>query len=166
MNIIIDGYNVIGTMHKSLQKAREEFIALMSEYSSISQHHITLVFDGTVELGFYSRLIKTSGITVIYSDGALKADDVIKDLICKDKRSWVVITSDTDIAKFAWANNAVPVKSHVFMQKVHKRLQAAKDIEMSFKDADLDEGPSPKQRGNPHKLSKKDRLLKSVTSKL
>lgn len=166
MNIIIDGYNVIGTMHKSLQKAREDFIALMSEYRSISQNNITVVFDGTVELGFYSKVIKTSGITVIYSDGALKADDVIKDLICKDKRSWVVVTSDTDIAKFAWTNNAVPVKSHVFMQKVHKRLQGAKDLEMSLKDDDLDEEPNPKQRGNPRKLSKKDRLLRSVITKL
>ena len=78
-------------------------IRLLSEYRKMRVHDITVVFDGWKSGGPREETLKTGSITVIYSRLGENADYVIKRIISRDKREWIVVTSDRDIAAFAWA---------------------------------------------------------------
>jgi predicted RNA-binding protein with PIN domain len=44
--LLIDGYNLIGTAHRDLEKARNNLVSKLSKYSAQNGHDITVVFDG------------------------------------------------------------------------------------------------------------------------
>ncbi|MCX8033810.1 MAG: NYN domain-containing protein [Thermodesulfovibrio sp.] len=112
--ILIDGYNLIGVLHKNMKKARDKLIENLIIYSKEKRHEITLVFDGYKEgPGKETSEIK-GGIRIIYSGAGEKADDVISRILKTEKYSWIVITSDRDIEKTAWKENCVVIDSSIF----------------------------------------------------
>src|SRR5208282_4342359 len=117
-SVIIDGYNILGAVQGNMEKAREELIDLMARYKLIKPHDITVVFDGyKAGRGNESKAVR-GGVTVIYSKLAEKADEVIKRIITEDRKEWIVVSSDRDIANHAWAVNSIPVPSDVFIRIV------------------------------------------------
>ena len=160
-SIIIDGYNLIGIHHNDLRHERELFIQSLVGYKKKKGHDITIVFDGwrTGE-GRESQSV-TGGIRVIYSRIAEKADAVIKRIISSDRREWIVITSDREIADHAWASGAIPVSSEKFLNAFERKDHFSPEEE----DND-DEYTEPYRKGNPRKLSKKDKAIKRALSKL
>jgi len=114
--LLIDGYNLIGILHKDLKKARQALIEELIRYRHKKGHDITVVFDGYKEGPGKETIEHYGGIRIIYSGANEKADDIIKRLIKTEKYSWIVITSDRDIEKTAWKENCVAVDSEVFFE--------------------------------------------------
>jgi hypothetical protein len=73
-----------------------------------------------------------------------------------------VITSDREIADHAWASGSIPVSSEKFLNAFEKKDRISPD-EGEYDD---DEYIEPQRKGNPRKLSKKDKAIKRALSKL
>ncbi|HQA04424.1 MAG TPA: NYN domain-containing protein, partial [Thermodesulfovibrio thiophilus] len=112
--LLIDGYNLIGILHRDLKKARQELIETLINYRKKKGHDITVVFDGYKTGPGMETVEYYGGVRVIYSGVSEKADDVIKRILKTEKLFWIVITSDRDIEKQAWKENCVPVSSSLF----------------------------------------------------
>jgi len=177
-SIIIDGYNVIGAVYCNLEKAREDLIDLMIQYELIKEHDITIVFDGyKAGKGLESKAVR-GGIAVIYSKLDEKADEVIKRIITEDRKEWIVVSSDRDIANHAWAVNSIPVPSDAFIGIVSRKAAGKGIPGMAGYEADIhgetaewkdsgehDEGAFA-GKGNPYKLSKREKSVRRALSKL
>lgn len=160
--MIIDGYNLIGTGHRSLEAAREELIQALIAYRPMRQNDIVLVFDGHKGgMGPQNRSVR-GGVEIVYSGLGESADSLIKRMIAAGRRDWIVITSDREIAQFAWSHDAVPVPSERFAVI----LNAAGATQSPGEEAADDEYEEPQRGGNPHKLSKRDRALQRALGKL
>ncbi len=167
--ILIDGYNLIGTAHKDLEKERSELIKQLSDYSKIKVHDITLVFDGWKNGQGTETKMVVGGIRVIYSRLSEKADSVIMRILSKEKKAWIVISSDREIADFAHSKNLVPVTSDEFEKRLYSALKTTgKDITEEFSEYDDDDTDfSPARiKGNPRKLSKKQKMKLQALKKL
>lgn len=80
-----------------------------------------------------------------------------------------MITSDRDIASEAWRCGSIPVSSEVFYERLMTGDRPASGIGIEVGDEELgyhDIRPSAFHKGNPRRLSKKDKAIKRVLSKL
>jgi uncharacterized protein len=159
-SLIIDGYNLIGIYHSNLEKQREMLINALIEYRKGKGHDITVVFDGWKTGEARESQSTTGGIKVIYSRVGEKADFVIKRIISSERREWIVVTSDRDIAHHAWASGSIPVPSEDFLRAIERKesLFSGEEGEEEYSE--------PQRKGNPWKLSKKEKALKRAVSKL
>ncbi len=139
-------------------------IRLLSEYRKMKGHDITVVFDGWKSGGSREEALKTGGITVIYSRLGENADYVIKRIISRDKREWIVITSDRDIAAFAWANGSIPVPSERFRTVMEEWPSFEGGYEL-YEDQEEDTNVR-RGKGNPRTPSKKEKALMRALKKL
>ncbi|MCG6552605.1 MAG: NYN domain-containing protein [Candidatus Magnetominusculus sp. LBB02] len=162
--IIIDGYNLIGTHHKDIKAQRERLIQELSAYGRRKGFlsDMTLVFDGLRE-GLNTTTTSIAGLQVIYSARGQSADDVIKNIIARAGISYIVITSDRDIASFAWSKNCTPVRSEAFSRKLYVGDFVG---ETDFIEEEDDDKDTAKRKGNPRILSKKDKMIKQALDKL
>ena len=179
-----------------MEKAREDLIDLLIQYKLIKAHDITIVFDGyKAGHGNENKAVR-GGIAVIYSKLAEKADEVIKRIITKDRKEWIVVTSDRDIVNHAWSVNSIPVPSESFLRIV-SRETAGKAVHLSasplgkgfhpsvsplskggseggYKHGETAEGKDSGEydedscagKGNPYKPSKRERFVRRALSKL
>jgi hypothetical protein len=161
--IIIDGYNLIGINHQDLNRQREKLIHLLIEYKKIKGHDITVVFDGWKSGSGREELSTTGGIKVIYSRLGEKADAVIKKAISREKKEWIVITSDREIMSHAWASGSIPIASSEF-QAILENSDTSIMGEYDLIEEDYDE--SRQRKGNPQKPSKKEKALVRARKKL
>jgi predicted RNA-binding protein with PIN domain len=128
----------------------------------VKGHDIIVVFDGWKSGGQTEESLKTGGITVIYSRLGEKADTVIKRIIKKEKREWIVITSDRDVMAFAWSCGSVPVKSSEFQSIIESTSKTfTGDYDLLDEDNYIDH-----KKGNPRKPSKKEKALIRILRKL
>jgi len=131
-------------------------------YIKIKAHDIVVVFDGWKSGSGEENRSVTDGVTVIYSKLGEKADAVIKRIVSSEKKQWIVISSDREIADHAWANGSVALSSDDFWN-ILERSQKATDGD--FEPID-DEGYDLKKKGSPRRLSKKEKAKKRAMSKL
>lgn len=137
-------------------------IESLIEYRKKKGHDITAVFDGW-KTGFLKENHSViGGIKVIYSRLGDKADAVIKRIISSEKREWIVVTSDRDIASHAWASGSVPISSEDFLNAM-EHSETEKEI---FHEDDDEEYVKHSRKGSPRKLSKKEKAIKKILSKL
>ncbi len=166
--ILIDGYNLIGTAHQDLEKERNKLIEDLSKYSKKTGHDITVVFDGWKNgMGPETNMV-IGGVKVIYSRLAEKADRVIMRIISTGHKSWIVVSSDREIADFARSKGASPVTSDEFRYKLYSPIEAVEDSEeepVEEDDEEMDIKPV-RMKGNPWKLSKKEKLKLRTLKKL
>jgi uncharacterized protein len=157
-HIIIDGYNLIGISHKDLKRQRDLLIDALIEYGKRKNHDLTVVFDGwRTGQGQESRTV-IGGVKVIYSRIGDKADAVIKRMISAERREWIVVTSDREIADHAWATGSIPVSSDDFLNALSTKDQSGIEEE--------DEYAEPRRKGSPRQLSKKEKAVRRAISKL
>ncbi len=104
----------------------------------------------------------TGGIKVIYTRLGDKADHVIMEMIKGDRREWIVITSDRQIADYAWSHGSVPVASEQFMARLAHAGGIA-DGEYEELDETVD---TVRRKGTSRQLSKKERSLSKAIRKL
>lgn len=126
MYIIIDGYNLLKTVHghhMQSESKKQQCIALLKRYSKKKEHTIILVLDGGVH-GLASRE-QHATITVIYSGADRSADDVIIEYIerCKEY-DWLVVTADREIIQAAHACRAETIGPHEFYQIITREQTA------------------------------------------
>lgn len=155
-----------------MEKARDGFVDLLINYKKIKAHDITVVFDGYKNGAAIETILIKGGIKIIYSRLGERADDVIKRIISKNRKEWIVVTSDRSIVDYTWSVNSIPISSDKFFEIVSRKLrqgdkQTKKDTddELYYKDFDEDEY-SYTPKGNPHRLSKKEKAIRRALSKL
>lgn len=154
--ILIDGYNLIGIAHKSLEKARNDIIERLHLYSSAKGHDITIVFDGWKDGQGVETRMRAGNVNIIYSRLGEKADSVIKRILTEKTRPWVVVSSDREISNFAEKKDFVSLGSAEFEDKLHSTLKKEEQGEMDeFVDDEDYAVIPPLRKGNPHKLSKR-----------
>ncbi len=128
-----------------------------------------MVFDGW-KGGAGSESVSTrGGVRIIYSRLGEKADSVIKRIVSTDKRQWIVVSSDREVASHAWSNGSVPVPSEEFLPLLEALdaggLHSGGDVQSS--EGNEDEGTSCEcRKGNPHTPSRKEKALKRALGKL
>ena len=166
--ILIDGYNLIGTAHRDLEKERNKLIEDLSRYSNKTGHDITVVFDGWKNgMGAETNMM-IGGVRVTYSRLSEKADKVIMRIISAGHKAWIVVSSDREIADFARSKGASPVTSDEFKYKLYSPIEAADDFEEEPIEEDEEEiniKPA-RMKGNPWKLSKKEKMKLRTLKKL
>lgn len=167
MYILIDGYNLIGTAHGDLEKARSNLIKELGRYSVRKGHDITLVFDGWKDGRASETTTRTAGIKVIYSRIGESADLVIKKILRERERPWIVVSSDREISDFAFGKECVAVTSREFEDKLFATLHSAGQIEPPCCDDPHEEdAPIVRQKGNPRRASKRLRKKLRALEKL
>ena len=100
---------------------------------------------------------------MIYSRMGEKADSVIKRIISSERRGWIVVTSDRDIAARAWASGSVPISSEDFMNAIAK-IQTEK--ENMYEEEYVEEYVQTSRKGSPRMLSKKEKAIRNILHKL
>jgi hypothetical protein len=82
------------------------------------------------------------------------------------RREWIVVTSDRDIADHAWSMGSMPVSSEDFLNAL--RLMDLSDTEKEYHEEQYDEEEynEPRRKGSPRQLSKKEKAIKRAISKL
>ncbi|HAK89813.1 MAG: hypothetical protein A2077_02055 [Nitrospirae bacterium GWC2_46_6] len=155
-----------------MEKARDSFIELLISYKKLKAHDITVVFDGHKSGAGTEHVSVSGGVKIIYSRLGERADDVIKRIVSTDKKEWIVVSNDRDIVNHAWSMNSIPVSSERFFEIVSKRSGQAvsgtreySDADLSYKDAEYDDYPDV-QKGNPYRLSKKEKAVRRALGKL
>lgn len=166
--ILIDGYNLIGTAHQDLEKERGKLIEDLSKYSNKTGHDITVVFDGWKNgMGAETNMM-IGGVKVIYSRLAEKADRVIMRILSSERKAWIVVSSDREIADFARSKGASPITSDEFQYKLYSAIEAVENTEeepVEEDDEEMDIKPG-RMKGNPWKLSKKEKMKLRTLKKL
>jgi predicted RNA-binding protein with PIN domain len=155
-----------------MEKARDGFVDLLIYYKKIKAHDITVVFDGYKNGAVTEHIAVRGGVKIIYSRLGERADDVIKRIISKDRKEWIVVSNDRDIVNHAWSVNSIPIPSERFFeiasrhagQRVEQTNEETVD-ELFCKDFEEDEY-SHASKGNPYQLSKKQKAIRRALGKL
>lgn len=161
-----------------METARNDLIDLLVQYRKIKKHDITVVFDGHKAGRGGENVTVTGGVAVMYSGLGERADEVIKRIISKDRKEWIVVSSDREIARHAWSVNSIPIPSGAFAEKVAGEVaanhfpQQAGIAANTIEEAEWGNAPYEDDeavhsvRGNPHKLSKHEKSVRRALSKL
>ena len=119
MDIIIDGYNLIGAdqgLCRQLEAQRMRLIQKIQNYQRLKGYNLFLIFDGWRQGSNYETSAKEQGLTIIYSRRGVKADQVIIDLARAKGAGCVVVSSDREICRAIERFGAVSVPAVDFHQ--------------------------------------------------
>ena len=153
MDIIIDGYNLIGSeraLKGDLEHQRNWLLQRLSLYQEVRGHTVVLVFDGW-KTGLMDEVSETKrGVRMVFSRQGEKADRVIVRLARARGSGCVVVTSDREVRRAVEKFGAAAVYADEFSRILrHLELTA---------DGGSDEGePRPNKKGNPKRLAKNER---------
>ena len=168
MHLIIDGYNLLHMTRSltqlsssELQWERDQLIHQLSAYRQLKPCEITIVFDGWQGGWNTEKREWKRGIELIFSKLGEKADEVIKRLVKEKGSGAIVITSDSEISKYAERMLAAVIPSDQFREKMDR---AALRIEKGFEEEEVEKGV--KRKGPPKRLSKKEKRLRATLKKL
>jgi len=173
LHILIDGYNLIRQSPdlrnielRNLQEGREALLDRLAAYMEVKKHRITVVFDGMYAGDVLERRTTWRGINVIFSRHGESADDVIKRMVKKEREKVVVVTSDREIAGFAYHRGAATISSPEFEHKMKMAsyLEAKGLGTMNGYDAGW--SMTTRKKGPSRRLSKRERRNKIKTDKL
>lgn len=154
-----------------MEQARDRFVNLLINYRKIKTHDITVVFDGYKSGATTETVSVRGGVKVIYSKLGEKADNVIKRIISSDRKEWIIVSNDRDIVKHAWSVHSIPVPSEEFLDIISRQAEqkdflGTPSAEFLYKDDEDVPEHLRLQKGNPHKLSKKEKALRRALGKL
>jgi predicted RNA-binding protein with PIN domain len=152
MDIIIDGYNLIGSdrgLRGDLEHQRSWLIQRLSLYQEVKGHTVALVFDGW-KSGWVDEVSeKKQGVRIVFSRQGEKADSVIVRLAREKGSGCVVVTSDREVRRAVEKFGAAAIYAGEFGQIL-------RNLELSAETGRQDEGRSNK-KGNPNRLGKTER---------
>jgi uncharacterized protein len=163
MELIIDGYNMIGIDHGlrgPLEHRRNWLIQQLLKYRKTKGFGVIVVFDGWRSGRINEVEEKQDGVTVLYSRQGEKADDVIVRIAHKKGSGCVVVTSDREIRNAVEKFGAVPIYSGEF-------AEILRELDRPFHEEDSDESNAASfGKGNPNRLSKSERRRQERLRKL
>ena len=165
-HILIDGYNLIGTAHGNLEEARKELIDHLQKYSQSKLHDITLVFDGWKSGNKDQTKTRAAHVTVIYSRLGETADVVIRKMLTPDNKPWIVVSSDREIYDYAARKDFAAITSDEFEDKLCRALHDNSGSIPDMQDNDDDYPSTAGFKGNPRKLSRRDKKKQQALKKL
>jgi predicted RNA-binding protein with PIN domain len=163
MDIIIDGYNLIGSdqgMHGALERKRDWLIQRLSIYRTMKKFGIVVVFDGWRSGWAHEAEEKREGINIVYSRQGEKADDVIVRIARQKGSGCVVVTSDREVRKAVEKFGATAVYAGEF-NAILRNLDRP-----STEDEDENSTALPMRGGNPNRPSKTERRRQEKLKKL
>ncbi len=170
IQIVIDGYNVIGGergLRGDLADKRKQLIQQLHDYRERKGYPITVVFDGWRSGWMREVQEQIGGITVIFSRQGEKADSVIERLAREMGSGCVVVTSDREVRRAVEASDAAAIYSGEF-----RSILKSPDVETFPEDEHMPALPTSQashhqgKRGNPRKLSKIERRRRERFKKL
>ena len=154
MDVIIDGYNLIGSeqgLSGALEHKRNWLIQQLARYQKLKQFNLIVVFDGWRSGQANEAREKRDGISVVYSRLGEKADAVIVRIARGKGSGSVVVSSDRDIRSAVERFGAVAIFAAEFNAIL--RSVDGSHVEDEFDENELDSV----KKGNPNRLSKSDR---------
>ena len=163
MDLIVDGYNLIGSeqgLHGALEPKRNWLIQRLSGYQKIKHFNVIVVFDGWRAGRNEEISQKKDGISIVYSRLDEKADFVIVRLAREKGSGSVVVTSDREIRSAVERFGAVAVSAGEF-SRILKTLDGG-----SYDEADEDHDFAAPDGGNPRRASKSERRRNEKLKKL
>ena len=163
MEIIIDGYNVIGSdtgLTGNLEHKRNSLVQQLASYHKNKGHSVTVVFDGWRSGSIDEVEQKRDGICIVYSRLGEKADSVIVRRARKQSTECVIVTSDREVRNAVERFGAVALYAGEFKDMLRNLTESFDDEE-----PDYPQRGAPK-RGNPRRLSKKERKRREKLNKL
>jgi predicted RNA-binding protein with PIN domain len=161
MDLIIDGYNLIGSnwgLNGSLEQKRNRLIQQLSAYQRRKPFNLVVVFDGWRAGQVQETKEKRDAITIVYSRLGEKADSVIVRTAREKGSGSVVITSDREIRRAVERFGAVAIYAGEF-NEILRTLEI-----LPGEDDSEETEPSPS--GNRNRLSKSERKRQEKIHKL
>ncbi len=195
LTIIVDGYNFIFNSYfrarsesDELQKLREETINFLSKYYNVKRNKVVVVFDGYNTDEPLESKYNCQNIEVIYSKKDEKADEVIVRLSKNVTGNSIVVTNDNGIIRRVSGFNCSCISVDEFIRLAESIVQKGASSGSAHyegnnnyslkagasgysEDAEDGDGISLRRgggdkKGNPHRLSKKERLKIKKIKKL
>jgi predicted RNA-binding protein with PIN domain len=163
MDLIVDGYNLIGSdrgLVGALEPKRNWLVQRLSAYQKIKQFNVIVVFDGWRSGRNEETAEKKDAVTVVYSQINEKADAVIIRLARQKGAGSVVVTSDREIRSTVERFGAVAVSAGEFNHIL--RALDGNAYEEDFADEEFDAS----RKGNPRRASKSERRRNDKLRKL
>ncbi len=162
MHWLVDGYNVIRRgpelaerEQESLEAGRQALCRLLSNAARVSGDRFTVVFDGNQRGGRFSV---GPGVHAIFSSARETADQVLARMATAGV---AVVSNDREVRQAAARARAIAITADEFLA----RLERAGRVRGSDKDDEEADRP-PSKKGNPRRLSKKDRLAARALGRL
>ncbi len=183
ITVIIDGYNFIFNSYpkinikaEKLQELRNKTINLLSQYYNVKKNKVVVVFDGYKTDEPSEARYTIDNIEIVYSKRGEKADEVIMRMVSIAENA-LVVTNDNEIKRYAEKiYNVSCISPEEFKLLIYgiieeSRISAgntdnARNEGYEELDEKGDRKNSGKKRGNPHRLSKKERLKLQKIRKL
>jgi predicted RNA-binding protein with PIN domain len=163
MEIIIDGYNLIGSdtgLTGDLERKRNSLVQQVISYHKNKGHGVTLVFDGWRSGSIDEVEQKRDGVCIVFSRLGEKADNVIVRRARKQGAGCVVVTSDREVRNAIERFGAVALYAGEFKDMLHHSAQSLDHEELD------DEPREMSKKGNPRRLSKRERKRREKLNKL
>jgi uncharacterized protein len=152
MDVIIDGYNLIGSdrgLRGELEHQRNWLVQRLSRYQEVKGHTVTLVFDGWKSGSLDEVSEIKQGVRIVFSRQGEKADSVIIRLARQQGSGCVVVTSDREVRRAVERFGAAAIYAGEFSQ-ILRNLELSAEI-------DLERDERSNKKGNPNRLGKKER---------
>jgi uncharacterized protein len=163
MEIIIDGYNLIGRdqgLSGALEHKRNWLLQQLSRFREKKDFEVTIVFDGWRSGSRYEVEEKKAGVRIVFSRLGEKADSVIIRIARAKGSGCVVVTSDREIRNAVEKFGAISLRSGEFAE-----ILASIDVPR-YGAEEYDPEPDSRKTGNPRRLSKADRRRFEILRKL
>lgn len=167
MRWLVDGYNVIrrapeltSREQESLEAGRQALCALLAEVARASSDTFTVVFDGAQAGG---REGGGSGVTVIFSSARESADRVLMRMA---REGGAVVSNDREVRRAAERAGAIVVTTDQLLARLDEARQLPLEAPADPEGREEDEPPRGPRKGNPRRLSKKDRATLRALGRL
>ena len=171
MRWLVDGYNVIrrapeleSRERESLEAGRQALCALLAQVARVSLDTFTVIFDG-VEAG--GRSSGGAGVTVVFSSARETADHVLARMA---REGGAVVSNDREVRRAAERAGAIVVTTDQFLARLDRPPVAPTEDrapeEPEIEKDDEEEPARGPRKGNPRRLSKKDRATKRALGRL
>ncbi|RMF95495.1 MAG: hypothetical protein D6734_05440 [Candidatus Schekmanbacteria bacterium] len=170
MQILIDGYNLIGIRwgleSAPLEILRERLLKELAEYKRIKKCNIEVVFDGENAGWISEGRDRIMGIDIYYSRDGEKADELICRMVSKGTKNYILVTSDNEIISRCERYGALSVKSEEFIQKMKEAAMYDGFWTLDDEEDEVNIRKMTKKKGNPKRLSKKERQRRQRIKKI
>lgn len=167
MRWLVDGYNVIrrapelkSREQESLEAGRQALCALLVEVARVSGDTFTVVFDGAQAGG---RAGGGGRVSVIFSSARESADSVLARMA---REGGAVVSNDREVRRAAERAGATVVTTDQFLARLDQARRLPPESPADLMDGDEEEPSRGPRKGNPRRLSKKDRATQRALGRL
>lgn len=139
--LLVDGYNVINSWdllkdlaNISLDDAREKLVDILSEFRSMDDEEIVLVFDSYLQKGVKRSVEQRKNITVVFTQEHETADNYIEKLVFNAKRNEIfrVASSDSIIQTMVLRSGAIRLSSQeLLLEYNNKKIHVVESFNRS-----------------------------------